>query len=363
MLINTVKEFLEDWNNGASKLPKKFEDFLDLDIYAFGINEQSQSLAEAVSLKGYIDDFTSEEEHNGQPIIKLENLATNKNDFIVINCVLNAKPRTAIKRLESVGIKNFFNYSELNKAYKEISLPEFVEQTRSSLLNRGSEWVELYDRLNDNASRKVLKDVLRYRVSGDPSLLSEYDFRPKDQYFEDFMEYSEEVFVDAGGFTGDTTEEFCLRYPDYKKVYLFEPNPNNLKLAKERLTNFSDIEFIEKGVSDTETVLRFFEDGSASIVSDNGDISIPVVPIDSAIKSEISLIKMDLEGWESHALKGAEKHILEDHPKLAIAVYHHPNDFLDLSKQILNIRDDYDIYLRHYTESWIETIMYFKPKS
>jgi hypothetical protein len=73
-------------------------------------------------------------------------------------------------------------------------------------------------------------------------------------------------------------------------------------------------------------------------------------------------IKMDLEGWELKALQGAVRHIREDHPKLAIAVYHHPSDFWRIPEFILSIRDDYDLYLRHYTEGWSETVMYFVPR-
>ena len=71
---------------------------------------------------------------------------------------------------------------------------------------------------------------------------------------------------------------------------------------------------------------------------------------------------MDLEGWELKALAGAKKHILEDHPKLAIAVYHHPSDFWRVFEFVISLRQDYKIFLRHYTESWTETIMYFVPK-
>ena len=40
------------------------------------------------------------------------------------------------------------------------------------------------------------------------------------QYFESFLNLPEKpVFVDAGGFTGDTTLQFIQKYPDYSAVY------------------------------------------------------------------------------------------------------------------------------------------------
>ena len=62
---------------------------------------------------------------------------------------------------------------------------------------------------------------------------------------------SGEVFVDAGGYDGDTTEEFSKRYPNYKKVFLFEPSLSNLNKAKLRLNHHHSIEFFERGLSNT----------------------------------------------------------------------------------------------------------------
>ena len=91
-------------------------------------------------------------------------------------------------------------------------------------------------------------------------------------------------------------------------------------------------------------------------------MKIAVTTLDERIKEKVTFIKMDLEGWELKALQGAVRHIREDHPKLAIAVYHHPSDFWRIPEFVLSIRDDYDLYLRHYTEGWSETVMYFVPR-
>jgi len=117
------------------------------------------------------------------------------------------------------------------------------------------------------------------------------------------------------------------------------------------------------GLSDKEEILRFSgENGSASKISETGSDSISVKPLDSFEISRIDFIKMDLEGWELHALKGARRAILKNHPILAISAYHHPQDFISIFNFVLSIRKDYDIYLRHYTEGWTESILYFSPK-
>ncbi len=211
-------------------------------------------------------------------------------------------------------------------------------------------------------SIKVFNDLVRYRLTADPVYMANYSTRFSDQYFEDFLALSHEVFIDAGGFNGDTTEEFCKRYPDYKKVILFEPSVSNMQDARKRLGHHREIEFIQQGLSNTGGTLWFNSDaGPASAVSADGACSIDVTTLDASVREPVSFIKMDLEGWELKALEGSAQHILEDHPKLAMPVYHYASDFWRIPEYIFSIRQDYDLYLRHYTKGWSETIMFFVP--
>lgn len=68
---------------------------------------------------------------------------------------------------------------------------------------------------------------------------------------------------------------------------------------------------------------------------------------------------MDIEGLEYKALIGSSNIIKNYKPKLAIAVYHHAEDFRRIPEFLLKINPDYKVYLRHYTQGWSETIMYF----
>jgi FkbM family methyltransferase len=215
--------------------------------------------------------------------------------------------------------------------------------------------------LSDDTSKKVLLDVLRFRLTANPEYMMDCEVRLKDQYFEDFMTYKEEFFAYAGGYDGDTTEEFINRYPSYKKVYLFEPSQKNLLAAKQRLIGRRDIDFRSVGLSDSKGTLHFTADaGSASAVTNEVGESISVVTLDEELQNEpISFIKMDLEGSEMNALRGAAVTIKNNKPKLAIAVYHAAKDFREIPEYILNLNPHYKIYLRHYTRGWSETVMFF----
>jgi hypothetical protein len=90
-------------------------------------------------------------------------------------------------------------------------------------------------------------------------------------------------------------------------------------------------------------------------------MSIKVDRLDSLDIERPTIIKMDIEGAEKQALTGGERTIRTHHPRLAIAAYHRPGDFWRLPYQVMAIRDDYRIYMRHYAESLYETVMFFIP--
>jgi len=328
--------------------------------YLLGRNEHAKALASLVKIDGIIDDFFSGKNWNDLPIIKGEDVPK---DAIVVNCSMSISPLSASRRLESIGLDKCLNYSDLLRTFCNlVAVPEFVRDMRNDYAAYPEKWKALPSLFADPESRSVFDDVVSYRLTADPNLMSKYSVRFSDQYFEEFLHLSEEVFIDAGGYNGDTSEEFCKRYSDYRKVILFEPSLPNMLEAKKRLAPYRDIEFFNQGISDASGFLWFNPDaGSACAVSDSGSCRIDVTTLDNAIPGCISFIKMDLEGWELKALNGARRHIRENHPKLAISVYHTAADFWRVPEFILSIREDYDIYLRHYTEGWSETVMFFVP--
>jgi FkbM family methyltransferase len=331
--------------------------------YLFGCNEHSESLAKVIDIDSFIDDYAEQGTFwNGKPVV---NSGAVPRQAIIVNCVYNTRPITAAKRINNLGISGVLAYSDLINAHPDlIPLPNFVAQTRSDIQQNQLKWAVLSSSLADDQSRQVLDDLLKYRLTGNYSFMKSYSYRPKDQYFEDFLRLgSQEVFVDAGGFDGDTTEEFCRRYPNYEKVYLFEPSLSNLTKAKIRLKNYQNIEFVQQGLSNTEEKLWFNTDGgSSSCISSSGTCQIEVTTLDRYTDKKVTFIKMDLEGWEIKALEGAKQHIVKYFPKLAIAVYHNASDFWRIPEFVYSLRKDYKIFLRHYTESWTETVMYFVPQ-
>ena len=64
---------------------------------------------------------------------------------------------------------------------------------------------------------------------------------------------------------------------------------------------------------------------------------------------------MNKKRQEKH---GAEKTIVNHKPKLAICVYHKAEDIWKIPEYLMQLRPDYDFYLRHYSFEASETVLY-----
>lgn len=185
------------------------------------------------------------------------------------------------------------------------------------------------------------------------------------QYFDpEFMTYGdEEIMVDAGCFNLNSAlklREYCGHV---KKVYAFEPDPENYAvcLEKRERTGFLEVELLPLGTWNRRTMLHFNAVGmGGSSIQESGGICIPVAPIDEIVdpSDRVTMIKMDIEGAELESLQGARKTIRRDHPKLAICIYHKPEDMIQIPLYIKELVPEYRLYVRHYSNSGNETVLY-----
>ncbi len=86
----------------------------------------------------------------------------------------------------------------------------------------------------------------------------------------------------------------------------------------------------------------------------------PIVRLDDVL-DEVTFIKMDLEGFEQRALKGAARLIRECRPRMAITAYHYADDLLDLWRLFEELAPGYELRLRHHSSYYYDTIYYASP--
>ena len=215
----------------------------------------------------------------------------------------------------------------------------------------------------ENARHEIAEELDRYGLtylfgySGFGDCNSQY-FELRSLFQAD---WKNEYFVDVGALDGETTEYF-LKHFENGHAYVFEPNPKQFEITKERLRAYPQAELFPYGAYDKNIKLNFNpaegDEGSAK-VSETGGIEIEVRKLDDLLGDrKVTFVKMDIEGSELAALRGAERIIREQRPKLAICVYHKPEDMWEIPNFILRCHPDYKLYLRHYSITHTETVLY-----
>lgn len=325
-----------------------------------GRNEYAEGIAGQVEVGFFIDDFTEVTEYLGKPVIKTDQVPRHA---LVVSTLLG-KPLTGERHLSGAAIRHL-DYFAFHK-HSGFDLPpvrfwgDFKKEYKDN--QEKYRWVE--SRLSDADSLLTFRKIINFRLSGNLSYMEGFSDRQKEQYFENFLELKTtgEVFVDIGGYDGYTSLEFIRRCPDYDAVYFFEPNAVNMALAKENLCGHDNVCFFQMGLSNQAETLYFSSEGSVFSQSKDGNVAVNVDTLDRLVDGKVTFIKMDIEGAEGKALEGARDKIKADHPILAICVYHRHADLRIIPEQVLSMRDDYRVYLRHYTEGVVETVMFFVPK-
>lgn len=126
--------------------------------------------------------------------------------------------------------------------------------------------------------------------------------------------------IDIGANIGNHSIEFSKVF---NKVLCFEPNPRTFDILQANTKNINNIDTFNWGCGLNAGLLKLNEDfnnigGSSAKISIEGNncIDISIKPLDRIFDtlSKVGLIKIDVEGMEIEALKGAEKVILEFKP-------------------------------------------------
>lgn len=182
------------------------------------------------------------------------------------------------------------------------------------------------------------------------------------QYLDVFSPIDDEIIVDAGAYDGTTALQFLEWGKDrVKHIYSFEFDPNNAAKCEENLKPYADkITLIKKGTWDKDGITYTSAGGGASSrINFRGSTQVQLASIDSELAGvPVTFIKMDVEGAELKSLMGAKNTIIKNHPRLAICVYHKPEDIYEIPGYILSLVPEYKFYLRHYDTKHWETVLY-----
>ena len=223
----------------------------------------------------------------------------------------------------------------------------------------------VYKMLADEQSKKVFENVIRYKLSGDLKYLRECE-TPADEKFDLLKIGTEETVVDLGAYDGDTLVEFLNGTSmQFKKLYAMEPDDKNYRKLKRRLYMIGSalLEAYNVGAWDEDTTITFNMRAGRSSTAASANAprrsakyrDIKMMKTDTMLRGEAATyIKIDVEGAEENALRGAKETITNFRPKLNVALYHRNEDMFRLPLMISELNKKYKFYMRHhpYIPDW-----------
>lgn len=304
--------------------------------------------------------------------------ALNPEAYVILVTAGNKSAYPITNAIKSVDSYSIFYYGVLSN--------QFLGLFSKTLYENLDSIKQVEELLDDDMSKKIYRECIRRRIIGATGDYKDLKIPQEPQYLYGKMYKNigerDEVFVDCGGYIGDSVEKFVKAFGnDINKIYSFEcfkDNVYKIRETGERLqadgwegelivesyavsdkngvTIFNDIGKSEGGyLPETRLTLKYNEK-LAPIETHTVD----TIRLDDYIgaKDNVSLIKMDIEGAEYAALIGAEQIIKRCEPRLAISIYHNPQDYWRICKLIHKFSNDYRFAVRHHQNNHLDTVLY-----
>ena len=362
------KEFLAELEEAVDfkeKFAKKIKSH-NLPVIIFGAGKFAKIITEElenldVKVSGYAldepDYYKAPKYYLDLPVYNFDELvSTDPKKYVFVLGIGLYRDSIEGVTIKSLRINNFVNDPRIiSYAY----LPAINGFERWRVGNSNYEYIkdnidkflETYEMFEDNFSRKTMLAYLRADISGSVLYLSNV-LRVGEWFNElnlDFVIGG--TFIDCGAFTGDTVEKFVnFTNNDYKKIYAIEADPKNFTRLERFIKDkeYKNVECINCGVWNEKGTISFSSRGSVgSMIVDSGDVTVPTDTIDNIVNNQpVTLIKMNIEGAELNALKGALNTLKNYRPSLAFSAYHRREDLITLPQFIKDVYKDCKIYLR-----------------
>jgi FkbM family methyltransferase len=336
---------------------KGFDRLKDQEFALFGAGSGGERILAYLEMKGYadsvvcfVDNDAQKQGKNrmGKKIESIEFLKENPKTSVIISSEFTSSVLNALKA-QNCRNQIFFSM--------ELVCP-FFYYTYGEKLDADLDHINSFYDSTDEYTTSIIKAFFFAQTDDDFCQILPLEKFPAGiaRYWDDeetaFLPCESLTMCDAGAYNGDTLTQWLDRYGDsLKRYYGFEPNKSHfVRLGRTvEMLGMNDRSVIyPTGLGDQNTTLRFTEDGDGSRVDRRGRTIIKTNRLDDLNIDVIGklYIKMDIEGFELEALKGARETIKKYKPNLAICVYHKANDIYRLPEYIKSLIPDYKCIIR-----------------
>lgn len=327
---------------------------------------------------GVVDDFraSSGDSFEGYPIINTDHLIKLSKispRLITVSGCRYDHSRRYFKRLTAGHRIPHLNFEQAMRLLVPNPAIDYrVEDWGKTIVECWPKWLDLADRMEDELSRSTLYGVLMAHLSCNPEW-SLHISRPYcTLYFRSglWTTSSQERFVDCGASIAESSQALIdVTNGEFDHIWMVEPDRKNIETLQSFKANLQ-VQWSERisihdcALGDSPTRMAFqHQGGHGGLLAPNSALPeadfVDVRKLDDLLDMEPTLIKMDIEGSELAALRGATQFVSACRPKLALSAYHRASDLLDLSETALFMNKNYRIGLRHHTEDRWDTCLYF----
>ena len=172
------------------------------------------------------DEFVRGQEFRGYKVKTYKEMKAELGSFVILIAFASERPEI---------LRRFFHLAREQETYaphlplfgdSRVVTPGWIRENRGVL-------ERVCEKLADDASRQVMEDILRYKLTGKLEYLARTTDRRQD--LETLFSFGEEEsYGDLGAYNGDTLREFLeLTGGHYDHLYGVEPDPKNFaKLQK-----------------------------------------------------------------------------------------------------------------------------------
>jgi FkbM family methyltransferase len=136
-----------------------------------------------------------------------------------------------------------------------------------------------------------------------------------------------------------------------KKVFMIELVPKFCASLSRTFEHSRSAEIIPLAISDQEGFANIsgHDISSALLIGEKTEVSVPVTTLDKLFFERdipISYIKIDLEGFDHHALLGARDLIKKNKPKIAVTTYHKYEHAQQMESYLKSIVPSYNFRIK-----------------
>ena len=345
----------------------------DKKIVLYGMGDGAEKIKSVLDSRGTevadimaSDGFVRGQSFMGHRVKKLSEIEDEYGDGFLILICFGSRIPDVMEHIYEIAQKHELYAPNVPVAGGGVFDLEYANANRDELL-------KVYKMLADEQSKKVFENVIRYKLSGDINYLKECE-TPSDEKFELLNIGTEETVADLGAYDGDTLIEFLNGTSmQFKKLYAMEPDNKNYRKLKRSLYMIGSalLEAYNVGAWDEDTTITFDMRAGRGSAANSGANSadrggsrphralryrdIKMMKTDTMLRGDAATyIKIDVEGAEENALRGAKETIANFKPKLNVALYHRNEDMFKLPLLISELNRKYKFYMRHhpYVPDW-----------